>query len=224
VTTLHPGSPTHRRPIVRATLVLLAGGMVLLGACKSAERIGGPQAGSGGQDEPSGGTSGAAGAKGPSGGTGGPSLPPDAQPPADAPASGGTGGTGGAPLPESHDAPIESLAAADSSSAGDGIPDSDFLPGRPDIRLCKKEWSMEQCCAFLCSCLNTICADSAKAKPGLASCMSWCPKISASAARCHVYHCYISISPTGGINDHDSHCGHAANQVQGGGCPASVAQ
>jgi hypothetical protein len=83
---------------------------------------------------------------------------------------------------------------------------------------------MEQCCAFLCSCLNTICADSAKAKPGLASCMSWCPKISNMAARCHVYHCYISISPTGGIKDHDSHCGHAANQVQGGGCPTEVYQ
>ena len=32
----------------------------------------------------------------------------------------------------------------------------------------------------------------------------------------------ISISPTGGINDHDSHCGHAANEVQGGDCPPAV--
>jgi hypothetical protein len=109
-------------------------------------------------------------------------------------------------------------------SSSDAYPDSAFLTGRPDIRLCKKEWTQEQCCAFLCSCLNTICADSAKGKPGLATCMSWCPKISDMAARCHVYHCYVSISPTGGIKDHDSHCGHAANQVQGGGCPTEVYQ
>jgi hypothetical protein len=156
-----------------------------------------------------------------------------------------TGGSGGSPSPgfdagmagsgepvgvgggrdgaSSSDAPGPKPGNAD-GGGGDGIPDSDFLPGRPDIRLCKKEWTTAQCCAFLCSCLNTICADSPKGKPGLASCMSWCPNISSMAQRCHVYHCYISISPTGGINDHDSHCGHAANQVQGGGCPTAVYQ
>ena len=52
--------------------------------------------------------------------------------------------------------------------------------------------------------------------------MTWCPKLSSMAQRCHVYHCYVSVSPTGGIKDHDSHCGHAANQVGGGGCPTEV--
>jgi hypothetical protein len=149
----------------------------------------------------------------------------------DAAATGGTTGTGGATggaggmSMEGQDAPVEkpAMSSADASSS-DGYPDSDFITGRPDLRLCKKEWNMEQCCAFLCSCLNTICADSAKAKPGLANCMTWCPKISNMAARCHVYHCYVSISPTGGIKDHDSHCGHAANQVAGGGCPAEAYQ
>jgi hypothetical protein len=134
---------------------------------------------------------------------------------------GGAGGTGGSS--GGGDAPGESPIRSD-GGGGDVVPESAFLPGRPDIRLCKKEWTSEQCCAFLCSCLDTICADSAKAKPGLAQCMSWCPKLSSMAARCHVYHCYISISPTGGIKDHDSHCGHAANEVQGGDCPAAAYQ
>jgi hypothetical protein len=182
-----------------------------------------PQTGTGGSDDTvaTGGTTGTGGSAGPSGTGGKEVLAPDAGE-ADGPASGtggATGGTGGS----GPDAQPDVRAAADLGSS-DAYPDSAFLTGRPDIRLCKKEWSMEQCCAFLCSCLNTICADSAKAKPGLASCMSWCPKISSMAARCHVYHCYISISPTGGIKDHDSHCGHAANQVQGGGCPTEVYQ
>jgi hypothetical protein len=147
-------------------------------------------------------------------------------------AQGGSGGitaTGGA----AGDASAPAADAVDAPRAGDRPPaldggnpdvDSDYLPGRPDIRLCRKEWTAEQCCTFLCACLNSICADSAKAKPGLATCGTWCPKISNMARRCHVYHCYISISPTGGINDHDSHCGHAADQVAGGGCPAVVYQ
>jgi hypothetical protein len=212
-----PCLPT--RPGARFLLVAC---LLALGACKSSDMMSGPRGGTGGEGEPTGGTGGTAGDRSPTGGTGGmstPMPPADAQLAADAPTTGGTGGT-----PASLDAPIESIASPDSASSPDGVPDSDFLPGRPDIRLCKKEWTMQQCCAFLCSCLNTICADSAKAKAGLASCMSWCPTISASAARCHVYHCYISISPTGGIKDHDSHCGHAANQVQGGACPTSVSQ
>jgi hypothetical protein len=132
---------------------------------------------------------------------------------------GGAGGMSGDP-----DASMDAPALADASHGDASYPDSDYLPGRPDIRLCKKEWTAEQCCAFLCGCLNTICADSAKAKAGVGNCMSWCPKLSSMAMRCHVYHCYVSISPTGGINDHDSHCGHAANQVQGGGCPTTVYQ
>lgn len=100
--------------------------------------------------------------------------------------------------------------------------EGDHLPGRPDLRICKREWTAEQCCAFLCRCLTRICPDSAKGRPGIVSCPTWCPRIDDTARRCHVYHCYVSISPTGGINDHDSHCGHAAHQVRGGACPAEV--
>jgi hypothetical protein len=195
-------------------------------ACNSTTRPQ-TQTGTGGSEE-TGGTTGSGGTVGSTGGqvgsTGGTSGgAPDASVTGGAPGTGGIiGGTGGATA--SPDAPVEKPSVtADAGPTTDATyPDSDFLPGRPDIRLCKKEWTMEQCCAFLCGCLNTICADSAKAKPGLASCMTWCPKISSSAARCHVYHCYVSISPTGGIKDHDSHCGHAANQVAGGGCPTNV--
>jgi hypothetical protein len=177
----------------------------------------------GGTAQPgTGGTSGTSGTGGTSGtsGTGGstPASVPDASPIPDAP-TGGAADVGKGTMSMLPDA---MMSLPDGGS--DGVPDSAFLTGRPDIRLCKKEWTQEQCCAFLCSCLDTICADSAKAKAGLATCMSWCPKISDMAARCHVYHCYVSISPTGGIKDHDSHCGHAANQVQGGGCPTEVYQ
>jgi hypothetical protein len=195
--------------------------LAVVGACQSGSpRFPQPQpGGTGGTDETvaTGGAPGTGGKSGPSGMGGSTVLTPDAGEPDGPPAGtgGATGGSGGSGP--------DSRPAADSGSS-DAYPDSAFLTGRPDIRLCKKEWSMEQCCAFLCSCLGTICADSAKAKAGLATCMSWCPKISDMAARCHVYHCYISISPTGGIKDHDSHCGHAANQVQGGGCPTEVYQ
>ena len=194
-------------------------------ACNSTSNRPQTQTGTGGSEE-TGGTTGSGGATGgKSGSTGGTmGSAPDA-----ATSTGGTTGTGGTSggtggTTASPDAPVEKPpAASDSGPSTDATyPDSDFLPGRPDIRLCKKEWTLEQCCNFLCSCLNSICADSAKAKPGLATCGTWCPKINISAARCHVYHCYISISPTGGINDHDSHCGHAANQVAGGGCPTNV--
>jgi hypothetical protein len=202
---------------VRRLLLIAA----LVASCQSSERRGPGSTGQGGQGaEETGGAVGTGGATGgtPGAGTGGKVSTPDAADAPDGPA--GSGGTGGsAPGP---DAMADSRGADGAST--DAYPDSSFLPGRPDIRLCKKEWTMEQCCAFLCSCLNTICADSAKAKPGLATCMSWCPKLSSMAARCHVYHCYVSISPTGGINDHDSHCGHAANQVAGGGCPVEAYQ
>ena len=122
-----------------------------------------------------------------------------------------------------QDAPVAADAAPFRDIGGEaGTVESDHLPGRPDLKICKKEWTPEQCCAFLCSCLVNICSDSPKGKPGIATCMNWCPKLGDMARRCHVYHCYVSISPTGGIRDHDSHCGHAADQVAGGGCPVEV--
>jgi hypothetical protein len=136
----------------------------------------------------------------------------------------GTGGSSGSPdAPVAMDSPPASDARM--TGAGDAFgAEGDHLPGREDLKICRKEWSAAQCCEFLCSCLTNICSDSAKGKPGLATCMSWCPKLSDMARRCHVYHCFVSISPTGGLKDHDSHCGHAADQVQGGGCPVEAYQ
>jgi hypothetical protein len=210
---------------LRISFVSVLLGLAALTACNSASTRAQTQGGAGGEEE-TGGSTGTGGTTTATGGKSGGSAgggAPDAAATGGAP---GTGGAGGMSMPMGgQDAALEKPPGPDAMSMStDAYPDSDFLPGRPDIRLCKKEWTMEQCCAFLCSCLNTICADSAKAKPGLANCMSWCPKITDMAARCHVYHCYVSISPTGGINDHDSHCGHAANQVGGGGCPTVVYQ
>jgi hypothetical protein len=191
--------------------------LLVLGGCNPAGRHSTPPPATS-----TGGAPASGGSTGGSSGTGGAvSSPPDLGAPTGGVAADASGPVGGMSVPDS--AADMSIGPRD-GGGGDGYPDSDFLPGRPDIRLCKKDWTPEQCCAFLCGCLDTICGDSAKAKPGLGTCMSWCPKLGDMARRCHVYHCYISISPTGGINDHDSHCGHAANEVQGGGCPTEVYQ
>jgi hypothetical protein len=106
--------------------------------------------------------------------------------------------------------------------AGPATLEGDQFPGKPVVRLCKKDWSHEQCCAFLCKGLGDICSDSPRSKPGIDSCPTWCPTLADKAVRCHVFHCYVSISPTGGIKDHDSHCRHASNQLPGGDCPSLV--
>jgi hypothetical protein len=70
---------------------------------------------------------------------------------------------------------------------------------------------------FLCSCLATNCADSPLDKPRIAGCMDMCGKLTDARARCQVYHCYESLSPTA-VKDHASHCGHASGRVGGGSC------
>jgi hypothetical protein len=102
------------------------------------------------------------------------------------------------------------------------VAQAEVFPGKPVVRLCRKDWSQAQCCAFLCAGLERICGDSPRARPGIESCPAWCPKLTDKEVRCHVFHCYVSISPTGGIKDHDSHCRHAANQLPGGSCPPLV--
>jgi hypothetical protein len=102
------------------------------------------------------------------------------------------------------------------------VDEGDVFPGKPVVRLCKKDWSPERCCAFLQNCLTNLCSDSPRAAPGIASASTWCPGLSDRDRRCHVFHCYVSISPTGGIKDHDSHCRHAAHQLPGGSCPSLV--
>jgi hypothetical protein len=172
-----------------------------------------------------GGTTGGSGGSA-SGGTGGGS------------ATGGSGGSGGTVSADaslasdgaSADAMMSTMDAAPGTPSTDGAvsatgpgPGVVPVPGRPADYMCPKGNSHTECCQMLCECVNRICIDSAKAKPGLASCMSTCDKLSDMLARCHVYHCYESVSPSGKA-DHDSHCGHAANQVNGGGCPPAVYQ
>jgi hypothetical protein len=217
-----------------AACLLLACCLWMAG-CKTAEqeRGQGPSlsrsGGAGGASASSGGSgasatgSGGNGASG-SGGQGGATMPA-------AGAGGGSsaGGSGGGAAGSGGGPGVDAPAAADNRPASDGagtdlFAEGDYLPNRQDLRICKKEWTAEECCAFLCRCLSSICADSPKGKPGIGTCGTWCPKLGDMARRCHVYHCFVSISPTGGIKDHDSHCGHAADQVPGGGCPVEVYQ
>jgi hypothetical protein len=113
--------------------------------------------------------------------------------------------------------------AADAASVGDGgWNPGGFVPQeKPTVHLCPKEWTQTQCCAFLCECLNHVCEDSPLDKPRIPSCMSMCMGLTDARARCQVYHCFESVSPSG-MPDHASHCGHATGRVGGGGCPAYI--
>jgi hypothetical protein len=197
------------------------GGAGAAGSAGSGGQTSPPGAGSGGSAPGTGGAGGAGAGGTGTGGTGGSVTPGTGGSLATGGTTGGGGSGGARDAPAMPDAPSSADVRATEAGGPPGG-DSDHLTGRPDLKICKKEWTAAQCCEFLCSCLGTICADSAKGKPGIASCMTWCPKLSDMARRCHVYHCYVSISPTGGIKDHDSHCGHAADQVAGGGCPEEV--
>jgi hypothetical protein len=220
---------------------------MLLAACKAGVDPEGPgrAGGQGSGAGASGGSGGRGGTVGNDGtratgggsgaGTGGSPAGTDGSP---ADTGGSPAGTGGSPAGTGGSAADTGGTGAD-ALAGDGVSDAEttstdgpgpggagaesaHLPGRPDLKICRKEWTAAQCCEFLCACLTNICSDSPKGKPGIPTCMQWCPKLGDMARRCHVYHCYVSISPTGGIKDHDSHCGHAADQVPGGGCPTEV--
>jgi hypothetical protein len=160
--------------------------------------------GSGGQT-----TTGSGGASASGGSSGGGTS--DASADAPATSTGGSTGTTDTAAPASD---------ATSPSAGDaGAFGGDILPGRPYIHLCKKEWSQAQCCEFLCSCLNANCMNSPMDKPRIPMCMSMCMKLTDFRARCQVFHCFESQSPTA-TKDHDSHCGHASGRVGGGSCTA----
>jgi hypothetical protein len=153
------------------------------GGASASGGAGGGSAGSGGAS-----TSGTGGSEGGAGGS-----------------SAGSGGTGGSGAGGSSadaatpDAPgTKDSAGAETGSAVDGRPgilsEGADYPGRPEVRLCNKEWTHEQCCNFLCRCLNDICSDAPKAKKGIPTCGTWCPKLSNMAMRCHVYHCFESVS------------------------------
>ena len=132
---------------------------------------------------------------------------------ADAPAASTGGSTGSTDTA----APASDATSTPGSDAG-GF-GGDILPGKPYIHLCKKEWTQAQCCEFLCSCLNSYCESSPMDKPRIPMCMSMCMKLTDARARCQVYHCFESQSPTA-VKDHDSHCGHASGRVGGGSCAA----
>jgi hypothetical protein len=93
----------------------------------------------------------------------------------------------------------------------------EVYPSKPWIHLCPKAWNQTQCCELLCQCLNAYCTSSPMDKPRIGNCMPMCMGLSEPRARCQVYHCFESQSPTA-VKDHDSHCGHASGRVGGGSC------
>jgi hypothetical protein len=167
----------------------------------------GGSGGTGGTIVGAGGTGGVSG----SGGSGG-NVPP----PADASSASRKDG----PVPSPADA-MSMDAPAPSGDGGD--PGGNPYPGKPSVRICPKDWNQQKCCAFLCSCVMDLCSDSPMDKPRIPGCMSMCMGLTDARARCQVYHCYESKSPSG-IKDHDSHCGHATGRVGGGGCPPAIYQ
>jgi hypothetical protein len=181
------------------------------GGGTSAGGSGGSTGGSGGSGG-SGGAGGSGGVSG-SGGSGG-STVPDAAP-------GGSGGTGGG---SAKDGPAaDAPKGSDGGGGSDADPGGNPYPGKAAVRICPKDWNQMQCCAFLCACVTNLCSDSVMDKGRIPGCMSMCMGLSDMRARCQVYHCYESKSPSG-IKDHDSHCGHATGRVGGGGCPAAIYQ
>jgi hypothetical protein len=133
------------------------------------------------------------------------------------------GGTDGS---DQTDAAVQDVAQSgeasfDEASVGDSgwVPGGDPAPdGKPGIHLCPTSWNQQQCCDFLCSCMQHLCTDSPMDAPRIPMCMSMCLGLTDMRARCQVYHCFESVSPSG-VKDHLSHCGHASGRVGGGACP-----
>jgi hypothetical protein len=131
--------------------------------------------------------------------------------------TGDTGGAGGAmTMP---DAMMSVDSGPDAMSKGDGgvMLGGEVQATKPWIHLCPKTWTQAQCCELLCQCLDAYCQSSPLDKPRIAGCMPMCMKLTDFRARCQVYHCFESQSPTA-VKDHDSHCGHASGRVGGGSC------
>jgi hypothetical protein len=219
------------RALVATTLAL---GMIVSGCSGSPKKMGGAsggegeEGGQGGVTDPQGngtggnrggGRGGKGGDAGAPGGRGGESGSGGAD------AAGGAAGEADAAIMSSLDGPLVSTDARTSDGgAGEvGDPGGDTLPGKPWIHLCPRSYTKEQCCAFLCNCLATICADSPQDAARQPTCMSMCMGLNDMAMRCHVYHCYESTNPNV-TKDHVSHCGHASGRVGGGGCPTAVYQ
>jgi hypothetical protein len=137
--------------------------------------------------------------------------------------SGGGGDASGGGGGSAVDAASEADVPATTGDAGATGPGPGVVPlaGKAGVYICPLTSTKAQCCEMLCECVHRICADAPKAKAGQANCMPTCMGLSDTVVRCHAYHCYESVSPSG-VKDHDSHCGHASNQVAGGGCPAGV--
>jgi hypothetical protein len=215
---------------------VLALGLVALGCNKSSD-VGADNTGEGGMESDSGGSGPAA--KGGSGGThngsggsasggsaSGGSASGGSSDSGGTPGSGGSsdsGGSGGGT--GSGGSATDGPSAGDDAGPADASPGDGYNPGgdpwpgggRPYIHLCKPEWNQTQCCQFLCDCVNNLCTDSPKDKTYIPNCMTMCGKLGFPRARCQVFHCFESKSPTA-VADHESHCGHATGRVGGGSC------
>jgi hypothetical protein len=132
--------------------------------------------------------------------------------------TGGAGGAGGMSMADAAMMSIDSGADAQSTTGDGGVMlGGEVQASKPWIHLCPKAWNQQQCCQLLCQCLDAYCQSSPMDKPRIAGCMPMCMGLTDLRARCQVYHCFESQSPTA-TKDHDSHCGHASGRVGGGSC------
>jgi hypothetical protein len=231
---VHGGIPMTRAFVTTA----FALGLIAV-ACSSTAPPPGPASGTAGGAEDAGASSSGAGSGASSSGTGtsassstsGGMSSSSSSGGASTVDDGGSSGTAGSSSGSSSGNGSADAQAQDATEPADASPvDADFgdaswlagsdpaPDGKAGIYLCPKAWTQEQCCAFLCTCVEHLCTDSPLDAPRIPMCMTMCNGLSDMRARCQVYHCFESVSPTG-MKDHDSHCGHASGRVGGGACP-----
>jgi hypothetical protein len=202
------------RLLATSTLALT----LVLGCSSGARPPAGSNGGEGGEagSTETGGSTGTGGAK-PTSTTGGSTGSTGGSTGSTGGSTGDTGGAGG--TMSMPDAMMSVDSGPDAMSKGDGgvMLGGDVQATKPWIHLCPKAWTQAQCCELLCQCLDAYCQSSPLDQPRIAGCMPMCMKLTDFRARCQVYHCFESQSPTA-TKDHDSHCGHASGRVGGGSC------
>jgi hypothetical protein len=205
------------RLLATSTLALT---LIALGCGSGARPNGSGDTGGAGEPQDTGGSPGTGGTKpsGMGGSTGGSSATGGSSGSTGGSSGGDTGGAGGMSMSDAAMMSIDSGADAMSSSGDGGVMlGGEVQATKPWIHLCPKAWTQAQCCELLCQCLDAYCQSSPLDKPRIAGCMPMCMKLTDPRARCQVYHCFESQSPTA-VKDHDSHCGHASGRVGGGSC------
>jgi len=180
---------------------ILALGLAVTGCSSNSPKKAAPGSeGTGGTDEPTGGSTGTGGVKGTGGNTGGSTGSGGSSSTGGAIGSGGSegsgGGTGGVP-----GSTPDAAADGPASATTDG---PQGIPGHEWVLPCLPQWTRDQCCMHYCTCMMTNCASRAPA-----NCLATCTAPGNNwNLKCKVEQCFESLDPRYPM-DHNSHCGHA---------------